>query len=225
MTDEKLKAAVKATPECPSLERLAAYLDSGGEDDTRAQMRAHIDGCPRCQTELALMREFVTAVPSAEEELPVKYIENRLKPEKRKAPAPRPAFARWAMAMAACLAMVVVGSLYLRQGAPELEGGGAAGTMRSIAIGGLTPAGDLAAAPAELQWEAAPGAASYTVRLMEVDRQVIWQTTVPVNHAAVPADVAARMTPMKTVKWEVVAQGPGGAELGRSQLTEMRLRP
>ena len=97
----------------------------------------------------------------------------------------------WQMVpVAAALLLVLAGGIYLRQGneGPAAAGGQASrrGARKVCAV---APLGDVAAAPAELRWEAVPGAARYLVRVMEVDRTEIWRGEARRTRIARPAEV------------------------------------
>src|SRR5512142_833285 len=67
-----LKKALAAKPDCLSheqLERLAA---------DPAQKNEHLAGCPRCQTEFALLKDFEASTPLADEGAAVTWISSEL---------------------------------------------------------------------------------------------------------------------------------------------------
>ncbi len=66
----------------------------------------------------------------------------------------------------------------------------------------MAPLGDVAA-PADLQWEAVPGAAKYLVRVMEVDGTEIWRTEGQGTRIALPPGVRGQMTAGRSFLWTI----------------------
>ena len=77
---------------------------------------------------------------------------------------------------------------------------------RSSGITVIAPSGDLAVAPAQLEWTAVPEAMSYDVQVLEVDRANLWRTSTREPRVDVPAAVSAQFVPGKTILWEVTAR-------------------
>ena len=69
---QALKSALARTPECLSIEALGAL----SPDEARGHH--HISGCVRCQTELALLREFESSDPLPDEGAAVAWISSHL---------------------------------------------------------------------------------------------------------------------------------------------------
>src|SRR5207253_725687 len=78
---------------------------------------------------------------------------------------------------------------------PALAPGAATGpeVFRSEEVILESPAGDLATAPKQLRWFAAPAAHSYSVELMEVDRTMVFSAESREPKLALPASVRARV--------------------------------
>jgi len=229
------QSAFARTPECLPMERLAAYAAAPGSP-ANASARAHLETCPVCQTELALLEEFERGVVRPEEEAAVKWISARLK---ARAPALVPAAEctswwkaffvapgwRTASVAFASLVLVVSAGLYLRHDrAPLIDTRGGAEVMRSQSLGGMAPAGDLAAAPAELRWEAVAGAVSYDVRIEEVDRTELWRQATTVPTVPLPAAIRVKLLPGKTVVWEVTARNAAGQVVAASGRHQFRVK-
>lgn len=163
--------------------------------------------CPHCLSELALFQEFEAAEPRTEEQEDLAWIESRLELRSTaalptvSAPTPSPWdraqswFAaalqpghRGALALvAASLVVVAVGGLYLRQGrVAERPGASDTTVWRSGSFAAVSPAGDVTGPLTEFRWEAVPGSASYELKLMEVDRTVIWTTETKATSVEVP---------------------------------------
>jgi hypothetical protein len=127
----------------------------------------------------------------------------------------------------AAAAVLLVLNVPGREGTPpELPADATAGpsSFRSDAIAVKGPAGDVDATPKELRWEAAPGAASYSVQVMEVDRTPVWSGESRDAKIALPAVVRARVVPGKPFLWQVVAKDAGGQAVGASEIHRFRLR-
>src|SRR5258708_27273980 len=128
--------------------------------------------------------------------------------------------------VATAILLVALNFVRGNAGAPPLSHdiGGAQPTFRSDALGVVGPAGDLTAVPTELRWETAPGAASYSVRVMEVDRTEVWNTESRQASVALPASVRARIVPGKPLLWQVVAKDESGKTVATSEIQRFRLR-
>ena len=228
--DRLLRSALGPTPECPPLEALEA-LDAKG--------RAHVEGCAWCTNELAMLTEFQAVDVRPEEAASVAWIESEL--ARRAAPAPaapvrvpaKPVESVWsrigawlgsgswqlAPLAAAALLLIVAGGMYLRQGNEGLRPIPAGEqVLRSGNFQAVAPVGDIAAAPADLQWEAVPGAAKYLVRVMEVDRHEIWRSETPGTRAELADAVRAQMTPGRSFQWTAAALDAGGRTIAETSL-------
>jgi hypothetical protein len=193
MTDAQMnwKRELQRTAECPEVDRLPGDL-------TPAE-REHVAHCARCETEMALWEEFRDS-----------ELERRLGPGKsniipmmprRKILPPR------SLAAAAML-VLALGIGYVAQNRePSVDGAlSRSDFYRSSRIKVTTPAGDVAASPAELQWTPVAGATSYDVSVLEVDRTVLWHGSSQEPHVALPATVTSQFVPGKTIVWEVSAR-------------------
>ncbi len=228
-----LKKALSPTRACAAVERLA-------EPDE--QVLAHLAGCPRCQSERALLAAFESAAPRPEEQAAVSWISMRLErslatgePASPRGGVQEPWWRRWftfrnfnAAGLALATAMLAVAvSVGLREGGhPTLSppSGTTATAFRSGELAALSPAGDLDAPPAELRWEPLASAAGYSVRVMEVDRAVLWSAETREPRAALPPEVLARVVPGKTLLWQVTARDGAGATLAESAVQRFRMR-
>ena len=231
-----LKKAVSRTRACASPEQL------DGLADPDARLWAHVASCPRCQAERTLLGEFEAASPLPHEQATVSWISMRL--ERRFASdapvAPRgglaePWWRRWftfrsfntaglALAMAMLAVAVSVGLRDQRNPTLSAPTGAAASSFRSGDLTLLSPAGDFDEAPAELRWQALPAAASYSVRVMEVDRVEVWSTETHEPRAALPQQVRARVVPGKPLLWQVTAKDASGTRIAESALQRFRMR-
>ena len=117
------------------------------------------------------------------------------------------------MALAALLLTVGIG---FRN---QFGGGARLATMesaeRSQGVELIAPKGDLPKAPERLRWAAVAGAAQYRVKILEVDRVVLWQGTATSLAVHVPAEIQSKVLPGKRLLWEVEALDAGGNVLAK----------
>ena len=141
------------------------------------------------------------------------------------APARRPGLWRLAAAVILVLGTGILFQLS-RTGAPPLP---APGTGTVVVRGGeveaVSPVGEVAGIPSELQWEPRPGAVSYRVRLLTVDDTVLWETAVPAPPARLPAEVASQLHRAVIYVWTVEALDASGARIAVSEPIRFRARP
>lgn len=221
-----LRSALGRTSECLPIE----MLESPG-----AETRAHLESCRYCQNELAMLMEFRSAVPASDEAASVEWIQAELA---RRAPASSPSPATpgiWSKAgawfhrlfpsrawqlvpVAAGLLFVVAGGMYLRTGEEALRPPTGDQVLRSRSFAAVSPVGDVASAPAELQWEVSSGASRYLVRVMEVDRTEIWRDEAATNRIALPASIRAQMSAGRSFLWVVVAWDATGTTVAETSL-------
>ena len=223
-----LKQAFSVTPECPSADQLQTYAE------TAPPPGSHAATCPHCQAEILLMREFLQSEPSKEESLPVQWIAAELK--RREQPIARRkrfTLGSWfpnlrAMSLvAASLLVMAGGAFYLQnQKDPRLPNVYRSGDeiMRSGLVVAM-PAGEIAQAPSEFTWEAAPGAARYEVRLMEVDHNEIWKTESTQTRAEPTSRVRGILAPGRSFLWQVDAFNGAGRKIGSSNLQKFHISP
>jgi hypothetical protein len=234
--DELLAAALAASSACPPLEDLERVLNG----EAPARLQHHVDACPHCRTELQLLRLFTSNELCEHEKAAVDSVAARLKagppPIARRTAAagePPPWWKRFfamrglipaAAAIAVALAITGV-AIELRQGRPPSLDAvtGGAQVLRSSTIAILSPTGDLHAKPAQIRWEAAPGAARYRVRIMEVDRFELWSSDTASPQIDLPPGVTALIVPAKTLLIQVTAFNVGGAKIAESETARFRL--
>jgi hypothetical protein len=77
----------------------------------------------------------------------------------------------------------------------------------------LSPKGEVAAPPDVLRWSGVPAALSYRIRILEVDRNMIWETAAKTTTASIPAPVQKQMLPGKRLIWTVEAINSDGKVL------------
>jgi hypothetical protein len=229
--DRLLRGALGKTAECPSVEALAAM---------NAKARAHVEHCAYCQNELAMLVEFQDATPLPGESDDLAWIRAELERRSAATPATVPAKSLWArvhgwiarvlpsrgwqmVPIAAGLVLVAAGVMYLGPGNEALQAPpNGEPVWRSQSVTGVAPLGDVAA-PAELQWEATPGAVKYLVRVMEVDGTEIWRTEAPGTRIALPAGVRGQMSAGRSFLWTITARNANGSTVAESTLQSFHI--
>lgn len=215
--------AVSAGKDCLSIEALENV--ELGSADPKAQ---HVAACPHCQTELAMLRSFEAAVPSADEGAAAAWIAAKLqRAQQTPVPQPKGQLLAWrsffkvpymAAAAALIIAIAVGVSLYDGgKGPGQINGNIGVGNFRTESIRLIGPAGPLAQVPDQFQWEAVAGAANYTVDIMEVDNHVAWsgQTSQTSLVAASEVKTLAAI-PHKPLLWKVTARDASGKVIAES---------
>lgn len=226
---ETLKSAVRPTPECLSpaeLERVAGSPD---------QSDAHVSRCPRCQAEVSMLRAFESDAPLPDEGAAVAWIGSQLERGLEEIKGKRPPrqrerwslldrlsrYARLQVLVPIAAGIVVAGGVVLLRAPkqPELSAHiGNSPILRSEEIGIVGPVGELKKVPEKLEWEAAPGASSYQVELMEVDQTPLWNSVMKDNSVTIPSTVRASLIKGKPLLWRVTARDQQDRVVGRSQL-------
>lgn len=223
-----LARAFQRTADCLTIDDLIMALE-GADPELKRQTEAHLETCANCRTELALFRGFESAPVRPDEQRDVNSIVARLR---KSSPVAREAWWKsiWkprllmpvAIATAAAMMIIAVG---IRHQSSDTLMPGDEQVMRSRQIAVVSPAGDLTQPARSLEWGAVPGARSYRVSILEVDRTPLWTATVQQTHSAVPKDVMQRMAPLKTLLWKVEALDETGSVFSESQLTRFRVTP
>ncbi|MDX1981182.1 MAG: hypothetical protein SFV51_13000 [Bryobacteraceae bacterium] len=228
------KEALRDESGCPPVDRWRAWVDGVLPAAERNQLEQHQLICPRCEAEVAMLREFVYADASAEEARQVEWITSRLRSEaKALNPAARISWWQWlgtppALRMWACAAVLLVvagAALEWRRRAPELEGG-PAGNFRSVRpVALLSEVGDLPQPPAQLRWQAVEGASHYLVRLFEVDQRMVWEGRSHGPELAMPAEALKLFVPRKTLLVQVQALDVTNRPMAESEKIRIRVQP
>ena len=230
----KLAAALGPAADCMEIDQLAAALEGRRGEEPRSQASAHVANCTYCRAELALLQEFESPAIQAEEQSAVDAIAARLRRTSPAAPLPwwkglleqfwtPRILAPVSIGFAALFVAITIGIQSRHSPGqpiilPEHE------VTRSQAVPVIGPVGDQAQAPHELQWQAAAGANSYSVKLMEVDRTELWSTTVSHTSVPLPPNILAKIAPLKTLIWQVTALDATGAVLASSGPQQFQLQ-
>lgn len=233
-----LKAALSRTSQCLPVEILAAIAEERVDAGTNLQAREHLSGCAHCQSELALFREFQEAEARPGEIESVAWVQSELRRRSaevagRGVESAREPESLWARItarrrwrtlslVAASLLVAVTAGLYLRSGA-GLDRSGEPVIYRSQKLSAVAPVGEISEAPADFQWRATPGAAKYRVRLMEVDRTVIWSAEIAGASVSIPPAVHEQMTPGRAFEWDVTAWNGAGEKIAESNLQNFHI--
>jgi hypothetical protein len=218
--------AASATPECLSLEVLEQMVE-GAPANTKAA--AHLANCAHCQTELSMLKSFVSSVPSPNEGAAVAWIATQLQRQQVSSSAKQPArrasfwqsfFRLPYLAGAATLAIVATLGVSLYHSAhsgypPKISDGSSIGVYRG-GLHLLAPIGDLDQAPQTLRWEAYPGAASYKVELTDAAKNVLASATSTQATLTVTPEMKSNMHPGKPLEWKVTALDASGRAIADS---------
>jgi len=219
-----LNQALSTTPECIAIERLAETLSPGE--------REHVETCTRCQTEVALWREFDQAEASADEGAAVQWIVAELgrrnRPVAEAPPAKRfawltPAIRRWSTAVAAVALVTTAGYLTWDREPAVHTPTSSPETYRTGQLQIVGPIGDVPNAPAALEWVPAKGAVSYDVSLLEVDRTPLWRSISSTPRIALPPPIVNRLVPGKAILWEVRARNGANTVIAESGTQQFRV--
>jgi hypothetical protein len=238
-----LKSALKAGPDCLSLEQLE------GLTDAQAKAHPHLEQCPRCQAELALLKSFQSDVPLPDEGAAVAWISSQLdrRLDQIKHPTRRTSTAadmenpvtwlarlfgartmRLWVPVGAVAVLAVAGALLFRAPKePTLQANLGTGTQiyRSQEVETVGSSGELEKAPATLQWKVFDGAASYKLAMMEIDRSPVWSLETKDFSASLPGSVRVKILPGKTILWQVTALDAQGRVLATSQVQRFTVSP
>jgi hypothetical protein len=239
---ERWKSGLTATPECLSLEEIGAHFDGTTPDNGKARVESHLSSCPRCQSELAMLRSFQTAEPMKEEGAAVGWIVARLERQQQLAgteagKAPREQASWWSglfsfrpriAILAGAAVLIALFAVRMAQHPaqePDLIADASRGgaVLRSQEIAIVNPSGDLQAPPTEFRWQPVAGAVSYSIQVTEVDHTVVWSGESKETNLAIPAEVRSRMVAQKPFLWLVTAFNARGDKMAASQQQRIRV--
>ena len=212
--DKVMRKDGGAATQCLTVHRLEAVLAGVAS----GPIRMHVAECLHCQTEVALMRQFLQAMPTAEESVDLRQIERRL----RQSPpwgqettgwfgrlfSSRPTMGLATAGLAALLAVGVWFGSPSRVGVEPVDSGL---TRTTFAIEGLEPLGDLAQLPSSLRWRALPNASSYQVSLLDVEGTITWSARQSGAELSLPTEALALITNRKTLFWSINAYDAQGS--------------
>ncbi len=227
------------TDDCPSLEGLLAALSDG---NLPKEFEEHLAACPRCESEVALYREYERAEVNPSQEEDLNWIVGRLgdgasafepdSPRQRISTGPLRSVLDWltgggwrplapvgAALLAAVLLLVVTPTGPGRVG--ELQD---PGVVRSSDLQLTAPLGTLTEAPRELAWEVPKGVAKFVIRVYEVDRTQLWEGQSQEGSIRIPESIRSQMTVGRRFLWQVVALDESGKQTGASEMADFEIR-
>jgi hypothetical protein len=224
MSNRPLKSALAAKPGCLSLQELERLAEDSSPG------HPHLTDCPRCQSELAMLKAFQSSTPLPDEGAAVAWIRSHL--ERRLGQIKNPGTdhraaqagamsptgwlarvfgtgnARWVLPIAAILVVAVTSVVLLRPARqPDLRADAGSGPViyRSQEVEVISLAGELPQAPKTLQWKHFAGASNYKVSVMEVDHQPLWAVETNDISITIPVSTRSKMLPGKPLLWQVTA--------------------
>jgi len=229
-----LKSELAPTPQCLSIDEL------GKLSAEQAGAHRHVSVCARCQTELALLREFESDKPMPGEGAAVAWmsaqLERRLggiknttaETNRSRAASIQSSWLARLFAIPgfpiaapiAAAAIVAAALLWLRSPRePELQANLGSGptVYRSTEVQTIAPIGNLQKTPDAMQWKAVERAASYKILLSEVDQTEVWTAQTSDTSLTIPRAVVAKMKVGKPFLWKVSALDTNGQVLATSQ--------
>lgn len=216
---QPISKSLGPTPECLSLDALVVSLERE-QGAFRQAAEAHLVTCLYCQTELAMYREFQSAAPRTEEQAAVRQIVARLQknqPLERvpwwKAFGGVKVWAPASLALAAAVIMLTLGIPGQHGAGPDVSG---EVILRSARISVVVPPSTVRESPSVFEWQPVEGAASYQMRLFEVDNTPLWSAQVREPKAELPSAIRARLTAPKALNWSVTAMNAAGTVIGES---------
>ena len=235
--DRSWRTAVESSDDCLSITELERF--AAGTVPVEMKGADHLRKCPRCLTELAMLKSFESTRPAPDEGAAVAWIaahlERNMPGATRQGVAKAPAASSWRsffripyVIATTAVAMIVIFSvsLYISEHSQEPQLSARVERpeiVRSGMVHPLAPSGDLDKVPNTLNWEAYPGAKSYSVELLEVDGNRLWSGKSEENSLQLQPAVKAMMHPQKTLRWRVTAMDEAGKVMAKSSEVSFRV--
>ena len=226
--DDNLRKILKPGPDCLSAEELGGFIEH--EASVNPVFESHLRVCARCQGELALMRSFLSSAITTEEQPHVDAIVRKLekaRPVRRRSWRER-LITPWAWGPAvaiAALAVVLIFNPRVEQPRGDVVVTPGSGVYRSQSVELLQPSGEVAQVPAVISWKPVPGTARYRVRLLEVDRTVVWESFSEAASIPTPAEMRQAAVPGRWLMCEVDALDTAGSVVAGSGDVRFRVQP
>ena len=220
----ELERRLQRTPRCISFEQFGTSLTEADRD--------HMAMCTRCQAEFALWHGFTDTTPHTDEEdAAVRWITAELRQRRAQQAAGWVSTAgrgrrRRTLILYVAASFLLVAAVGYIVWDPEPRVSGvpvSEQTYRTARVQVVTPSGELAAAPTELQWMALEGAVRYDVRVFEVDGAQLWRSSTADSRIPVPAAVVDQFVPGKTIVWDVTALNRAGEPVAASGRHQFRV--
>jgi hypothetical protein len=229
MSDEIFQSMFQQRADCPALLDLESNLSLAGNHPHRIAAIQHLEECPRCRAQMALLQDFRSAAPRGIEQGVVQHIVRKMKrthgqgsvPPAARRSLPTRVFVGIAAAAAVLLVGVTLSEQSFRGRRTETPRG--TSVYRSSELHAVAPTGDLSSAPSEFRWTAVSNADSYLLQVMEVDRAVVYQNRLRSTAIPTPPEIAALMKPGKTLLWKVTALDAAGRAIQVSTAERFRM--
>jgi len=205
-----LRRAFGKTADCPELPELVASLERGDAPAIR-----HAASCPHCANELNLYNQFMSPTLTPEEDTAVAWVQQNLK---NPAQAERPWWSpsTWLNVRTLLPFGVAAAAIVVAIGVSENAGSNAPlktiedTVQRSSGVELLGPKGVISGFPEAFRWNSVPQAVSYRVKLMEVDKTVVWESISLSTAVTPPAGIRQKALPGKRLIWTVDAIDASG---------------
>lgn len=239
---DRWKRLFQQGQDCPSIEELGNYLSGSQNESERTQVASHVRDCSKCSCEMTLLRQFnegdVRPAEKSEVATIVRSLQENTSKTLRRAETqskPRSESSFWrdflafrpvpllATAMAGVL-VVMAASLLLRTApdiAPIFDNGPT--VLRTGTIRIDSPRGDVQQVPQELKWMGLEEAASYEVRISEVDRVEVVVLTTNSNSVTISPEIQDELAAGKPLFWQVNAFDSSGRQIAQSELARFAL--
>lgn len=220
---------LRRQPACPETQVLGRLLEPSAET---AELAVHVENCLACQTELALLRRFSEAKPTADEQADVEFLARQLQQRMAIAPAVAPprrwfSFNAWTIsAFASACALIV----FILAGPPPFgdKGGDAADPNAPVYRGMakvkvLQPPNGMTEPFEEIRWEEFRGAANYRAEIREVDGVIAWREESHGTQIKVDQRLRSVLLPGKRVALVVLALNSKNERIAESDPVQIRL--
>jgi hypothetical protein len=203
--------------------------DESVDTATASMARQHLEACAYCREKLAMLLGFRLQDPSQtppsvyrREKLAMlqEFDARRLPKLKRVWPGSSDSVG---IALLAASLLVAVGLGVRLRREPGLEAEGPT-IYRSAQFQAISPAGSVAGAPPAFNWEPVEDAATYRLRLMDVDNTEVWSVQTSATSVPVPGEVRQKMTPGRGFLWAVAARNSTGEKISESNLQKLYIR-
>lgn len=229
---------------CPSLDALMDALAEEGP--LPPEVERHLATCPRCETEVAMYRDFERAEVETGKEEDLSWVMRRLEAS---SPVPGPPAAQvdqpesgsgplgrllgWLTGagwrpLAPVGAALLAAALLLLVWKPGLGEIGEIGdplVTRSSGIQLTTaPLSNLSEPPQSLSWNAPKEAAKFVVHVYEVDRTELWRGESERSSIDLPESIRSQMSVGRRFFWQVEAYSAEGRPLGTSEMADFAIR-
>ena len=229
------KSAVSPTEDCLPVGVLERIAERAALSENRKAV-THLLECPRCQLELAMLRSFASESSADGDRASAEWIAARLHaPRATLRAVPLPRMFPWGVlakgpypiaAMSVFVAILGI-SFYIYREPADLAlhmPSTTAQTMRSGDVRVIQPSGDLSQLPRSFDWEAFPGATSYSIEVLEVDGTLVWSAVSKQNTLVLNQEFRDKLHPGKPFLWRVSALSESGKSLASSGREGFRIK-